>query len=71
MQDQTKKVLSSMDGCSGYNHILLAPKYEEFTAFHTPNIPFGLKNTVQPINVQCRKFMMTYYSRFNATLMVG
>ncbi|KAF3650599.1 putative homeobox-leucine zipper protein ROC8-like [Capsicum annuum] len=45
------EAMSFMDGSSGYNQILMSPKDEELTAFHTPKgiyyykvMPFGLKN---------------------------
>lgn len=45
------KVLSFMDGFSGYNHIRMAPKDREKTTFITPwgtccyrVMPFGLRN---------------------------
>ena len=44
-------MFSFMDGFSGYNHIRMAPKVAEKTAFRTPIgnlyytiMPFGLKN---------------------------
>ncbi|RVW77674.1 Retrovirus-related Pol polyprotein from transposon 412 [Vitis vinifera] len=52
------EVLSFMDGSSGYNQIRMAPKDEEFTAFHTLKgiyyykvISFGLKNA--GVTYQC------------------
>ncbi|GAA0157369.1 hypothetical protein LIER_38444 [Lithospermum erythrorhizon] len=45
------EALTFMDGSSGYNQMIMAPKDEELTAFRTPKgvyyykvIPFGLKN---------------------------
>ena len=52
------EVLSFMDGSSGYNQIRMAPKDEEFTAFHTLKgiyyykvISFRLKNA--GVTYQC------------------
>ena len=53
------KILSLLDGFSGYNQILVSPDDQLKTAFRTPwgtyayrKMPFGLINAEKPFNEQ-------------------
>jgi hypothetical protein len=61
------ETFSFMDGFSGYNQIHMAPRDEEFTAFHTLKgiyyykvMPFGLKNIGATYQRACKGSSMTF-----------